>query len=204
MSNLVELHNFWFATGTAWEDLGKLHRWFIPDPELDKEIIEKFSELHAQVVEQSLPPLMQLDATQAVGFILAADQLPRNIHRGTPQAFATDHIALAATQELITSKRIEQLEPAPRLFALMPLQHAEDLEVQEQSLQQYQLMQTQAPAAQQEMMEKTVDSAKQHHGIIEKFGRFPYRNAILERENTPEEEEFLADKDSPSFGQSKA
>ncbi len=95
-----------------------------------------------------------------------------------------------------------QLLPIERLFAYMPLMHAEDIDMQRQGLVLFTALSDQA-GGEYPFLVKTVDSAQEHHDIIEQFGRFPHRNAVLRRVPTPEEEAFLAE-GGADFGQTPA
>jgi uncharacterized protein (DUF924 family) len=100
--------------------------------------------------------------------------------RGTARAFATDALALAAARKALERGFDRPLLPHERTFVYLPLEHAEDLATQRQSLA---LFQAGDP--------DNVGYARRHYEIIARFGRFPHRNALLARESTPEEIEFL-------------
>ena len=113
--------------------------------------------------------------------VLVLDQFSRNVYRDTPQAFAQDALALALAQELVASGQDRSLPLAQRSFAYMPYMHSESA-----------LVHTQAVALfAQPGLEDTLRFEQRHQAIIERFGRYPHRNAILGRESTPEELAFL-------------
>lgn len=135
-----------------------------------------------------------------LALILLLDQFSRNIYRGTARAFAGDARALALVRDGMRSGAYESLSSLQRLFFYMPLQHAEDPAVQEESVRRIAALARDAPAPVQPMLESCVPYAIAHRDIVRRFGRFPHRNAILGRASTPEESAYLA-ADAPDFGQ---
>ena len=113
--------------------------------------------------------------------ILVLDQFSRNVYRDTPQAFAQDALALALAQELVASGQDRSLPLAQRSFTYMPYMHSESALVHTQA----------ALLFAQPGLEDTLRFEQRHQAIIERFGRYPHRNAILGRESTPEELAFL-------------
>lgn len=136
-----------------------------------------------------------------LSLILLLDQLPRNLYRGTPRAFATDGEALALSLSGIQSGADAALDVAERLFFYMPLQHAESVEAQEESVAAYRRLHSEAPDALQPAFARTLEYAEAHREVIRRFGRFPHRNRILGRTSTEEELAYLAEVGS-DFGQS--
>lgn len=114
--------------------------------------------------------------------IIVLDQFSRNIHRDTPAAFAQDAQALTLAQELVASGHDYVLEPARRSFAYMPYMHSESAVIHAQAMALFA----------QPGMEASLDFERRHKAIIDRFGRFPHRNAILGRSSTPQELEFLS------------
>ncbi len=127
-----------------------------------------------------------------LALVLLLDQVPRNVHRGTPDAFAGDSHALALTRGGLRGGDLEHLRPVERVFLLMPLEHAEDLACQEECVERMQALAEAVPEAWREPFEMFADYAVRHRDVIARFGRFPHRNAILGRPSTPEELEFLS------------
>ncbi len=113
--------------------------------------------------------------------ILVLDQFSRNVYRDTPQAFTQDALALALAQELVARGQDRSLPLAQRSFAYMPYMHSESALVHTQA----------ALLFAQPGLEDTLRFEQRHQAIIERFGRYPHRNAILGRESTPEELAFL-------------
>jgi len=135
-----------------------------------------------------------------LSLILLLDQFPRNMFRGTGRAFATDAEALALTLSGMQSAADAALGVVERIFFYMPLQHAESREVQEESVAAYRRLLSEAPPELHEHFASAVRSAENHRAIIERFGRFPYRNHALGRSSTKEERDWLNEGGS-SFGQ---
>lgn len=134
-----------------------------------------------------------------LAMIIALDQLPRNLYRGTPSAFAWDSFNAALSLAAAATGMDHELRPIQRVFLYMPLQHFEDLQTQKRSVELFQLLAEDA-CDWPEFRESFLPFAELHRDIIARFGRFPHRNAILGRRNTPEEEEYLA-QEPPAFGQ---
>ena len=115
--------------------------------------------------------------------VLVLDQFSRNVYRDSPQAFAQDTLALALAQELVASGQDRSLPLAQRSFAYMPYMHSESALVHTQA----------ALLFAQPGLEDNLRFAHRHQAIIERFGRYPHRNAILGRQSTPEELAFLSE-----------
>lgn len=135
-----------------------------------------------------------------LSLIVLLDQFPRNMFRGTARAFATDAQALALTLSGMQSAADAALEVVERIFFYMPLQHAESREVQEESVAAYRRLLSEAPRELHEHFASTLRCAENHRTIVERFGRFPYRNRALGRSSTPQERAWLSEGGS-SFGQ---
>ena len=115
--------------------------------------------------------------------ILVLDQFSRNVYRDTARAFAQDALALALAQELVASGQDRSLPTAQRVFTYMPYMHSESALIHEQALALFA----------QPGMENNLDFERRHKAIIDRFGRYPHRNAILGRTSTPEELAFLSE-----------
>jgi uncharacterized protein (DUF924 family) len=115
--------------------------------------------------------------------VLVLDQFSRNVYRDTARAFAQDALALALAQELVASGQDRSLPLAQRSFAYMPYMHSESALVHAQA----------ALLFAQPSMEDTLRFELRHKAIIDRFGRYPHRNALLGRESTPEELAFLSE-----------
>lgn len=193
--------SFWFKEHelTAPQIDGRMDIWFGEDPVFDSEIERKF----ALDVEQASSGDLDYWADQPRGrlaLIILLDQFRRNIYRGTAEAFAKDKAALKLCVEGAMQKKDKGLTPIQRVFFYMPLQHAESRKVQAKSVEIFQRLAKAVSPTYRETFETVAQFAELHHDIVQQFGRFPHRNKVLNRKNTPEEEEYLAG-DSPTFGQ---
>jgi uncharacterized protein (DUF924 family) len=137
-----------------------------------------------------------------LALILLLDQFPRNVFRGTARAFATDPMALALVLEAMERGIDALLQPAERLFFYLPLEHAENIEAQERGVAACAALALDAPAPIREYFDEFTRYAEQHRDIIRRFGRFPHRNAILGRQSTAVERDYLA-RESVDFGQKR-
>lgn len=116
----------------------------------------------------------------SLALIVVLDQFPRNMFRGTSRAFASDPMALAAARNALERAFDRLLSPQERTFMYLPFEHAEDLAAQRRSLALFQALDP-----------NDMEYARRHYEIIARFGRFPHRNAVLGRESTAEELDFL-------------
>lgn len=173
--------------------------WFGPDRDRDARLRERYGDRVAEALAGGLTH-WQDDPSSRLALILLLDQLPRNIHRGTPRAFAGDHRAAALALAGIGTGMERSLCPVEQAFFYMPLQHAEDLAAQRLCVQQFRGLADRNPEH-PEVFGRFLAFAEEHRDIIERFGRFPHRNAILGRAPTTEERAYLED-GAPRFGQS--
>jgi uncharacterized protein (DUF924 family) len=155
-------------------------QWFKTDERLDERIRARFLGIHEEQAAAAISDLTA-DGPTALAAIIVLDQFPRNMFRGTPRAFATDAKALAIAETAVDRRYDTSLSKNERVFLYLPFEHSEDLSRQELSV---------------ELLSSLGDPefarySMAHKVIIERFGRFPHRNAILGRQSTPEEIEFL-------------
>lgn len=173
---------FWFGAGGA---RGASRRaWFQKDAAFDAEIRTRFLPLYERAAAGQLAA-WQDDAQSCLALIVVLDQFPRNLFRNSPRAFAADHLARAATVHALGRGFDRGMLPVERMFVYLPLEHSESLADQERCLA---LMKQLAPYPETREIHVW---AEKHRVIIERFGRFPHRNAALGRASTPAEIEFL-------------
>jgi uncharacterized protein (DUF924 family) len=178
----AELLLFWF--GPPGERGRPQKRWFVKSEAFDREVRERFLPLYEEAAAGRLSYLKE-GPTGCLALILLLDQLPRNMFRGTPRAFATDPLALAAARHAVDREFDQRMLPVERMFVYLPFEHSEALADQLTAC---------ALAKPLDAYPETSDAyryAVLHRDVIQRFGRFPHRNAILGRASTPEEAEFL-------------
>ncbi|TDJ40958.1 MAG: DUF924 domain-containing protein [Gammaproteobacteria bacterium] len=173
--------------------------WFGTDPVLDHEIEKEFGDDVAAASEGRLDHWAE-DPHGRLALILLIDQFRRNIYRNSAEAFSMDKLALKLCVEGAMEKKDIGLTPLQRIFFYMPLQHAESRKVQEKSVNLYNRLAEAVSPTYRETLLTIAQFAELHRDIIDQFGRFPHRNKLLNRDNTAEEDEYLAT-DSPDFGQ---
>ena len=200
LTNPAAVVEFWLADGATlgWptQDLSK--RWFGGGAALDEEIKTRFGALVMQAVAGGLKEWEQ-QAPDRLALVILLDQFTRNVFRGSGQAFGGDARAQQLALDTLRQRQDQQLPWVGRVFAYMPLMHAENLALQDECVARFLQLVAVAPEALKERLQGNLDFARQHRDIIARFGRFPYRNAALGRASTPEEQAFLAS--GPRFGQ---
>jgi len=196
------VHGFWFGDDfvTAKGARAQMHKWFTESKAFDLEIKRSFND-DLERAGAGAYAAWEDSLDGALALILILDQFPRNIHRGTPRAFAYDGMALASCLRLIDLQRDRELSFMERCFAAMPLQHAEDIGVQKRSQEWFTNWANEAPPEFEKIAADSLRYARLHCEIIDRFGRFPHRNAILGRVSTAEERGYLASS-GVDFGQS--
>ncbi|MDH4073373.1 MAG: DUF924 domain-containing protein [Gammaproteobacteria bacterium] len=203
-SRIDAILTFWFKEHalSAPQIDGRMDVWFGEDPLFDEEIASLFSR---DVDEASVGNLDHWSSAPRgrLALILLLDQFRRNIYRNTPAAFEMDRAALKLCVEGAMEKKDMDLSPIERVFFYMPLQHAESRKVQQKSREIYGKLSEAVSPTFRETFETVAQFAELHADIVEQFGRFPHRNRIMGRENTPEEAQYLAG-DAPTFGQGES
>ncbi|MGI9220665.1 MAG: DUF924 family protein [Woeseiaceae bacterium] len=194
---------FWFAEkGLSAPQIDRrMDIWFGTDEIFDHECKKSFSDDVETASEGKLEHWAH-EPRGRLALILLLDQFRRNIFRGTAEAFSKDAAALKLCVEGAMAKTDQGLAPIERAFFYMPLQHAESKKVQAKSVELFSKLADAVSPTYRETFETITQFAELHRDIIEQFGRFPHRNKLLNRENTPEENEYLSG-DSPDFGQAE-
>jgi len=195
MSEYRPILDFWFGEGFEESDdptiAGRQSGlWWGKDEAVDRDMAERFGALVNDAGAG------KLDAWKAapdgrLALILLTDQFPRNIHRGTPAMFAFDEVARQLCAEGREDGDDRRLRPIQRVFFYLPLEHSEDADDQARCVDLMRGLADRVPESQRRTFEGFVDFALAHKRIVDRFGRFPHRNAILGRESTPEELGFL-------------
>lgn len=183
---------FWF--GRAAEDPAEATSretfWFEPSRETDSLVREYFAPAVKAAARGELDSWLHAPRS-ALALILLLDQFPRNIWRGTAQAFAHDVQALRASRDAVARGHLRELAPLEQAFLVLPFQHSESIEDQRESVRLSSEIAETAPLAWRALLEGYLQFARQHLELIERFGRFPHRNQVLGRDPRPEEEAYL-------------
>ena len=183
--------NFWFGqqnNGFPIEDRSRL--WFQGEEKVDQEIRTNFKTFVDDAIQNKLNEWAKTPQGQ-LSLILLLDQFARSIYRHTSHAFSGDSAALKLAHENISKGSDKKLSFSERGFIYMPLMHSEHLADQELCIQMFMELQTKVPAAHKELVGSSIHFAREHRGLIARYGRFPHRNAILGRTNTAEEKVYL-------------
>jgi uncharacterized protein (DUF924 family) len=216
MDDALRVREFWFGkslTGigpghaemaSRAHELSQRNRlWFETNPQRlqlrDEEIRKQFAALLERAARGELSHWAD-SPRRCLSLIILLDQFPRQIYRGTARAFAYDSQALGFALHGMQSAADGALNIIERLFFYMPLQHAESLEVQDEAVAAYRRLAGEAPLQLRSTFAAALESAEEHRQIIRQFGRFPHRNAVLNR--PPAEGEVRWLKENPqAFGQ---
>lgn len=168
--------DFWFVQTQP-------QQWFQVNEEFDQSVKKQFEESY-QLAADGVYEDWKNDADGALALVILLDQMPRNMYRGTPKAFATDGKALVVSKYAISKGLDQVLSASKRRFLYLPFEHSENLNDQRRCVELFEAMKDDDPLA--------YEYAVKHFDVIEKYDRFPHRNKILGRENTAEEEEYLS------------
>ncbi len=170
-----------------WFDDLRPADWWRATPAIDARVHDRFAALHAALA-RTPPEAASLDARGHLAAIVVFDQFSRHLFRGTAAAFATDGLAVALADDAIARGLDVVLPPVQRHFVWMPLMHAEDRDLQRRSVALFATLDD----------PRALRTAERHRATIERFGRFPARNAALGRTSTADEAAYLATRFSRS------
>lgn len=170
-----------------WFDATNSRHWFEATEAFDERVRGHFGGLYVEAAQGRLDSWTETP-NGALALCILLDQVPRNIHRGAAQAFATDAHGRAVARQIL-ARGFDRLYPTDdhRMFCYLPFEHSEDIDDQRLSVRLFGERISNAGYS---------EYARQHLVIIERFGRFPHRNLILGRTSTPEEVEFLSSEGS--------
>jgi uncharacterized protein (DUF924 family) len=175
MQGMQDVLDFWFA-----EDARR--SWFQPDPTFDQAIRQRFAELVVRAAAGELE-IWETSAEGCLALCILLDQMPRDMFRGSPRAFATDDRALAVAEYALAKGYDRELTVEQKQFLYLPLMHSESLPNQLRALALFE----------SEGTPQNRRYAEQHLELIRRFGRFPHRNAILGRPDTEAEAQYLSE-----------
>lgn len=186
-----EVLRFWFEeAGGAKADEERVKFWFHGAEETDRLIRSKFEQDVERAGEGELNHWRKTPRGR-LALILLLDQFPRNIYRDTPGAFACDPEAQKLCLDGLKEHADRQLGFFERAFFYLPLEHSEDPDLQDLSVECFQNLAEEVGAELKPRFEGFLDYAFRHRVVIQRFGRFPHRNRVLGRDSTDEEVEFL-------------
>lgn len=171
-----EVLRFWFEETSP-------PQWFQKNDGFDAEVRARFLTTYEMAV-RGLCDEWQRQAEGTLALCIVLDQFPRNMFRGTPKAFQSDAQALLIARLAIGKGFDQILQPVKRRFLYLPFEHSENLEDQKKSVCLFMSMKDDDPMG--------YEYALKHLEVIEKFGRFPHRNALLGRDSTAEELQYLS------------
>jgi uncharacterized protein (DUF924 family) len=187
MPLIHQILTFWFGDPQS-EDTRYVERrklWFSKNPELDQVIRTQFQPVYEQAAAGHLEQWRR-SHRGCLALLLLFDQFSRNMFRGTAQMLATDSLALEIAEEAIAKGFDQAVPPIQRIFFYLPFEHSENLEHQRRSVELFHQLCQSSPE-----FEDVLDYAKRHQAVIERFGRFPHRNLMLDRPTSLAEAEFL-------------
>lgn len=173
----VAVLDFWFGMTTE--------QHFAKDEALDRTIVDRFGTVRDGVLRGRAEGWRD-DPDTLLAAIILLDQFSRNIHRGTPEAFAADGLAVELTLAAIERGWEDRYPPDRRVFLYMPLMHAEDMAMQDLSVAKFEAL----------GIDENIAFARDHRDVIAQYGRFPSRNAALGRQSTDAEQAYLARPDA--------
>jgi uncharacterized protein (DUF924 family) len=185
--------HYWFSYAVerpqAMQD--RMTLWFGGGFQLDRIIANRFTDVVAKLASGEAYRWAATSVEQRLAAVIALDQFSRNIFRGTPAAFENDRIALKLCKDAMASGDDMKLTPVERWFLYMPLEHSEDADDQQRSVEKFAELLAEASPEMKPHFASAYDFAERHAAVINKFGRFPHRNAILGRTSTSEELAFI-------------
>lgn len=176
--------DFWFGAAGTPEEGTVRREWFAAEPAFDARIAAEFGE----TIEAALAgecDAWARSAQTACALVIVVDQFTRNVFRGTPRMFEGDRLALHTARRIVAERWDDSYDALQRWFCYMPFEHSESIDDQRESLRLFGALREHPLAG------GAWRWAKSHHAVIERFGRFPHRNAILGRVSTPAETAFL-------------
>ncbi len=188
---LDDIHRYWFGgiSADAPAPKERMDAWFRPTAEIDDHIRKTYG-AYIEPAATEKWNLASLNPRRQAALIVLLDQFPRQIYRNDARTHGHDNVALALAKRMVDGG-LERFFAAERMFVLLPFEHSEDIAEQDRGLMLFAAEAVGAPPERMEEARGGLDYAIKHRDIIRKFGRFPHRNALLGRESTPEEIEFL-------------
>lgn len=193
-----EVLDYWFGdlsqTSKYFAQRNRL--WFMGGEAVDEHIRKHYEADVIRAAEGGYED-WQRTPRGCLALIILLDQFSLNLYREQPRSYDQSRLALPITRRIIEQGWERELTLVERVFVYLPLEHSEVLAEQEESVRRYEALVREAPPELREAMEGYLDYARRHERVVRRFGRFPDRNEVYGRENTPEEEAFLASDEAP-------
>jgi uncharacterized protein (DUF924 family) len=191
-AKINEVLEFWFADRGRNEPTldSRMTRWFGADARFDAELAERFGALTEQALAGELDGWAETPLGR-LALIMLLEQFPRRLYKDSPKAFQGDRKAMQLCQQGVANDSYRELNAVQQLFFFMPLQRAESIKIQQTSVKIYNALSSKASNTLRDTFETVAHFAELRRDIIEKFGRFPHRNAPLGRSNTGAEDAEL-------------
>ncbi|WP_158880429.1 DUF924 family protein [Rhodanobacter sp. L36] len=176
--------SFWFAKENE-------ARWYVADAAFDHEIQRRFGDLAKEAADGRLDDWASTPESW-LALLILLDQFSRNLYRNDARAWAQDVKAQRLALSGIAKGNDQALPALQRVFAYMALEHAENFSLQQRSVELFEALRKSVPLDLRHRLDEFLAYAKKHRDVIQRFGRFPHRNAALGRPNTGEEADYLA------------
>jgi uncharacterized protein (DUF924 family) len=192
--------DFWFgdslrSSGAVAERVGL---WFAANAEFDREIGNRFASLPERALCGEFDAWLRRSES-ALALILILDQFSRNLFRDSAGAFMFDAKARETAAVSLDAGFQDELEAIQAVFLYLPFEHSEEAADQERSVTLFEQLVSRAPPGLERTFQNFADHARRHRDVVQRFGRFPHRNAVLGRHSSPEELDYL-DSGGESFG----
>ncbi|MCV6589310.1 MAG: DUF924 domain-containing protein [Marinobacterium sp.] len=197
---IEEILRYWFGDIVQGDVSDDRHRlWWSGDAQTDRATASLFGRQVREALNGDLNHWAE-NPRGRLALIILLDQFTRMVYRGDADAFAGDVLALRLCQQGLERQHDRALDHIERTFFYMPLEHAESLVVQDQSIECFTRLQAEAPPHLWAKFQNSLEFAHQHRDMVARFGRFPHRNTVLQRTSTPEELAWLNSNHRPVWG----
>jgi uncharacterized protein (DUF924 family) len=197
MTTADDVLDFWFGDGDPDDPAqARMGLWFGGSPALDAEIRDRFLAAIEAAATGRLEAWKESPRGR-LAWIILLDQFTRNAFRESVRMYGYDPLALHAAREAMMRGQDRALPVVQRAFLYLPLEHAEERQAQDACVAAFETLAAQAPPALAGLVAGMVDYARRHAVVVDRFGRFPHRNALLCRPSSAEEEAFLASPAAP-------
>ncbi len=196
-----DILTFWFAdaVGDPAKAMQRRSFWFQANPAVDESIAKRFS-TSVRCAARGEFTAWEQGPRSCLALVILLDQFPRNLYRGKAEAFEHDSRALDVASRGVAAGFLEQLSLVEQRFFVLPYEHSEDVSIQRAGIGLLKQIVDGADPEWKPSARVSLEFARRHLKIVERFGRFPHRNAVLGRSSTPAEQEYL-EGGGESFGQ---